>query len=63
MTSEHKKGALRLEGSNPMVLIEAEGEINEASTPEQESIASAVSRTMTPRGIVVRANASREMTV
>jgi Domain of unknown function (DUF4263) len=46
MTGERKYGELRLEGSNPMVLIEAEGQINETWTPEQESIASAVSRTI-----------------
>ena len=43
MAGDRKKGELRLEGANPMVLIEAEGEISETWTPEQESIADAVS--------------------
>ncbi len=43
MAGDRKKGELRLEGANPMVLIETEGEISETWTPEQESIADAVS--------------------
>lgn len=43
MPGERKKGELRFEGTNPMVLVEASGEINETWTPEQERIAIAVS--------------------
>ena len=39
MSNKRKKGELRLEGANPMVLVEVDGEINEAWTPEQETIA------------------------
>jgi hypothetical protein len=43
MPSEFKKGELRLEGANPMVFIEEEGEITERWAPEQESVTKAVS--------------------
>lgn len=42
MSHERKKGQLRLDGANPMVFIEGEGEAAEL-TPEQESLVNAVS--------------------
>lgn len=43
MPSELKKGQLRLDGANPMVLIEEEGEVKEQWAAEQDSLAKAVS--------------------
>lgn len=43
MPGERKKGQLRLEGANPMVIIEEEGEVTEQWTPEQDTFVKAVS--------------------
>ncbi len=43
MPGELKKGQLRLDGANPMVLIEEEGEVTEQLTPEQDNVVKAVS--------------------
>lgn len=44
MPSERKKGQLRLEGANPMALVELNDEPTKGWTPEQEAAASAVSQ-------------------
>jgi len=43
MTRERKKGQLKLEGANPMVLVESNDGPSEPWTPEQEAIVDAVS--------------------
>ena len=43
MPNELKKGQLRLDGANPMAIIEEEGEVTEQLTPEQDNVVRAVS--------------------
>jgi len=44
MPNDRKRGYFKFEGSNPMAIVELSDATPEASTPEQEAIATAVSR-------------------